>query len=128
VTKASEIADFILSNPNLPEDMVPYWDFNAPGIPNEERDASAAAILASALLELDNYAPQKGFRSAAEKILESLSSPAYRAPAGADHPFLLLHSVGSKPADSEVDVPLIYADYYYLEALMRLKGKSNLTN
>jgi len=120
--QAIKIADFYLNHPNLPADKIPYWDFNAPNIPNEERDASAGAIAASALLELSQYAPKnKGqhyFRQA-EIMLTSLGSPAYRAGTGENNNFLLKHSVGSKPAKSEVDEPLVYADYYYLEALLR---------
>ena len=120
--QAMKIADFYLGNPNLPADKIPYWDFNAPGIPNEERDASAAAVTASALLELSQYAPKNKsqvYFKDAETMLVSLSSPAYRAGVGENNNFLLKHCVGHKPAKSEVDVPLVYADYYYLEALMR---------
>ncbi|MDB4285706.1 glycoside hydrolase family 88 protein [bacterium] len=121
--KANEIAKFILSHPHLPEDMIPYWDFDAKDIPNTLRDVSAAAILASAFMELGTFnETEVDHIIPALKILKSLSSPAYRAPLGSDHPFLLLHSVGSKPGNSEVDVPLIYADYYYLEALIRKRN------
>lgn len=120
--QAMKIADFYINHPNLPEDKIPYWDFNAPQIPNEERDASAGAITASALLELSGYAgkaKKKEYFNAAEKMLQSLSSPAYRAADGENNNFLIKHCVGHKPANSEIDVPLIYADYYYLEALLR---------
>jgi uncharacterized protein YyaL (SSP411 family) len=121
LTQARRIADFYLSHPNLPADKVPYWDFNAPQIPTEERDASAAAITASALLELGTYGgpSAKTYFQAAEQMLQSLSGPAYRAQPGENNHFILKHCVGHKPAKSEVDVPLIYADYYYLEALLR---------
>ncbi|HEX7756473.1 MAG TPA: glycoside hydrolase family 88 protein [Niabella sp.] len=117
---AEHIAFFIFNHPNLPKDLVPYWDFNAPGIPNEPRDVSAAAVMASGLLELSTYS-KKGayYRGLAEKILTNITNQ-YRAPVGKDFGFILLHSTGSKPSDSEVDVPLSYADYYYLEALLRL--------
>ena len=115
--QAEHIAAYIL--PHLPEDKVPYWDFNAPGIPNEPRDASAGAVIASALYELSRYSDQgKDYRRTADKILQSLTSH-YRSAAGANSGFILLHSTGSKPSRSEVDVPLNYADYYYLEALLR---------
>ena len=119
--QAEHIASFILNNPNLPEDKVPYWDFNAPGIPNEERDASAAAVIASALLELSQYSKAHGLKyfTVATKILKRLSTPAYTANEGTNGNFILKHSVGSKPYHSEVDVPIVYADYYYLEALLR---------
>jgi hypothetical protein len=119
------IADFIRNHPNLPADKVPYWDFNAPNIPNEERDASAAAITASALLELQGYlkpAQRAPYLGLAEQILVSLSSPAYFAAPGENGHFLLKHSVGAKPLKSEVDTPLVYADYYYLEALLRYQA------
>ena len=119
--QAERIADYLLTNPNLPADMVPYWDFNAPNIPNEPRDASAAAIMASALYELSLYSKnKKNYLSVAGKILENLTLN-YRSPVGQNKGFLLLHSTGSKPGNSEVDVPINYADYYYLEALRRYK-------
>jgi hypothetical protein len=119
--QAERIASFILNHPNLPKDFVPYWDYNAPNIPNEPRDASAAAIMASALYELSGYIVNgKKYRATADKIVDNLTKY-YRSPVGENHGFILLHSTGSKPANSEVDVPLIYADYYYLEALMRMK-------
>ena len=114
---AERIADFYLNHPNLPADGIPYWDFMAKG---EERDASAGAIAASGLLELSQYSKNgKRYQQAAEKMLASLSTPAYRNALGENHHFLLKHSVGHKPAKSEVDVPLVYADYYYLEGLLR---------
>ena len=112
---AQKIADYYLNHPNLPSDKIPYWDFHAPNIPNEERDASAGAITASALLELSTYSGVKGkkYYSDAVKMLESLSSPAYRAALGENNNFLIKHCVGAKGLNSEIDVPLIYADYYY---------------
>jgi unsaturated chondroitin disaccharide hydrolase len=116
---AEKIAGFILKNPNLPSDMVPYWDFNSPGIPDEPRDVSAAAIIASALYELSGYSKDCSYYlKSAGKILKNLTDK-YRAPIGSSHGFILLHSTGNKPAKSEIDVPLNYADYYYLEALLR---------
>lgn len=113
---AEKIAAHILAN--LPEDMVSYWDFNDPKIPNTYRDASAAAITASAFYELSKYTNNKYFEQA-EKIVESLSSDKYLAAYQANGGFLLEHSVGHLPGNSEIDVPLNYADYYYLEALKR---------
>ena len=124
LNRAKSIASFILNHPNLPADGIPYWDFNAPDIPKTYRDASAGAVLASGLLELAQYVKkkeQKKYIAAAEKILRSLSSDAYRAKWGTNGGFLLMHSTGSLPAKSEVDVPLTYADYYFLEALKRYK-------
>ena len=122
--QARHIADFILNNPHMPADLVPYWDFDAPGIPNALRDVSAAAVTASALLELSRYtkrAEGKRYWNAAEKMLNSLCSPAYLAKEGENNDFILMHSVGSLPHKSEVDVPLTYADYYFVEALLRYK-------
>lgn len=119
LTQAEHIAQFILNNLNLPADKVPYWDFNAPGIPNEPRDVSAAAVMASALYELSTYsADSKLYKATADKIVNSLTAN-YTAKPGESQGFILLHSVGFKPAKSEVDVPISYADYYYLEALTR---------
>jgi hypothetical protein len=119
--KAEKIAGFILNNPTLPADLIPYWDFNAPGIPNEPRDVSAATVVASALFELSTYSSiGKLYRSKADMIIKNLTEH-YQAKPGEAKGFVLLHSIGSKPSNSEVDVPLSYADYYYLEALLRQK-------
>ena len=104
----------------MPEDLVPYWDFDAPDIPNEPRGASATAIVASALYELSTYGKPEYARTA-DKIIKSLASPAYLALIGTNHHFLLMHSVASIPHGHEIDVPLNYADYYFLEALTRKK-------
>jgi unsaturated chondroitin disaccharide hydrolase len=120
--QAEHIAAFILQHPNLPTDMVPYWDFNAPGIPNEPRDASAAAVIASGLYELSKYSKEgKKYKATANKILQNLTS-LYRSPVGENKGFILLHSTGHKPANSEIDVPINYADYYYIEALLRSRS------
>jgi unsaturated chondroitin disaccharide hydrolase len=122
--QARNIAGFILNNPNLPKDLIPYWDFNAPDIPTAYRDASAAAIIASALLELGKYVGTKErsrYGQSAIKIIQSLSSANYLAKIGDNGGFLLMHSVGSIPAKAEIDVPLTYADYYFVEALLRYK-------
>jgi len=124
LAQAKKIARFLLSHPRLPSDKVPYWDFDAPGIPNVPRDASSAAIMASALLELGQYttgAEKKEYIETAETILMSLSSEAYRAKLGQNGGFILMHSVGSLPHKSEVDAPLTYADYYFIEGLTRYK-------
>jgi len=142
--QADGIAQFILHHPRLPEDKVPYWDFDVPGIPagadaarrvagtgnngvsaepqrvdTVPRDASAGAVIASALYELSRYS-RNGveYLDAADKILASLTNK-YRSPVGDNKGFILLHSTGSRPSNSEVDVPINYADYYYLEALLR---------
>jgi len=122
--QAHKIADFLIAHPAMPADGIPYWDFNAPGIPNAERDASAAAIMASALLELGSFSDRdqrQRYHRFAEKQIRSLSTPRYFAKPGENGCFLLMHGVGHKPHNSEVDVPLTYADYYYIEALMRYR-------
>lgn len=116
--QAQKVADFIINYKGTPEDGIPYWDYNAPNIPNEPRDASAAAVTASALIELNDYTNGK-YKPAVKKILTSLSSNVYTANLSENHNFLLKHSVGSIPHNNEIDVPLNYADYYYIEALLR---------
>ncbi len=120
---AEKIANFILNHPNLPKDLVPYWDFNAPDIPNAPRDASAAAIMASAFYELSTIVPEKAefYKGKADKIISNLSKK-YRAEPMTNKGFLLTSSTGNLPAKSEVNVPINYADYYYLEALLRKKA------
>ncbi len=124
LAQAKGIANFILNHPNLPADKIPFWDFDAHGIPFAKRDASAGAIIASALLELVQYSENQEktkFKTSAETMLYSLSSDAYRAKLGENGGFLLMHGTGAYPLNSEIDVPLIYGDYYYLEALARYK-------
>ena len=130
LSRAMKAADYWLNEPNVPSDGIPYWDFKAPDIPNEPRDASSSAIAASAFIELSTFAPADKaavYRAGAVRILSSLSSPAYFAAQGENGDFLLMHSTGNKPGQSpsgkggEVDVPLNYADYYFLEAILRLK-------
>ena len=113
---AQKIADVYLAR--LPEDKVPYWDFCDPEIPNASKDASAAAVVASALLELSTYTDGK-YRADAEAMLRSLYEN-YRAPEGCDS--FLLHSTGHHPAGKEIDYSIVYADYYFIEALLRLKN------
>lgn len=124
LTMAEKIADYYLNHPNLPDDKVPYFDFDAPSYSDIEnnRDASAAAITASALLELSGFASGQSasrYRNAALTILKSLSSPTYSAKLNENGHFLLMHSVGHHPQNSEINVAINYADYYYLEALQR---------
>jgi len=123
--KARAIARFLLNHPNLPADKIPYWDYNDPNIPGTYRDASAGAVMASAFLELSRYVKKKERKqlvSAAETIIRSLSSAAYLSPPGENGGFLLKHSVGSLPHQSEVDVSLTYADYYFIEAMLRYRN------
>jgi unsaturated chondroitin disaccharide hydrolase len=125
LVQAEKIAEFLLNHPRLPEDLVPYWDFDAPEIPNEERDVSAAAIIASALYELSTYSENGDqLKAKADQIVESLASVYASAP-GENYGFILAHSVGNKHGNSEVDVPLNYADYYFMEALVRQERLAN---
>ena len=119
---AQKVSDFAINHPCMPADGVPYWDFGAPG---EERDSSAAAIMASGLLELSKYAPAdkaKVYRAFAVKQLATLSSDEYFSKGDEIGHWLLKHGVGAKPYNGEIDTPLDYGDYYYLEALLRLGG------
>jgi hypothetical protein len=124
--QAEKIARFIINHPRMPDDGIPYWDFDAPGIPKTApRDASAGAVMALGLLDLaQQLGPEKGApcRVFAEKQLRSLAGPAYRARLGENGNFLLMHSVTNLPAGNEVDVPLVYADYYFLKALSIVLG------
>ena len=116
-----KVADAYLKR--LPEDYIPFWDFDAPEIPNAPRDASAAAVVASGLLELSTYVQgDKGiqYKKAAIEMLKTLSSSDYQS--REKNPSFLLHSTGHWPNKSEIDASIIYADYYYIEALLRLKN------
>ena len=117
---AVAIAEYII--PRLPEDGIPYWDFDSPDIPDDVRDASAAAIMACGLIELSGYVDEEKsirYLAVAEKMIRTLASEEYLAEEGEIYGFLLKHSTGFKLRGSEVDAPLTYADYYFLEALMR---------
>lgn len=119
---AKKLADYAINHPNMPDDGVPFWDYGAPG---EERDTSAAAIMASALVELSQFAGDADcarYRAFAVKQLLSLSSSEYFSEGDEIGHFLLKHGVGNKPRGSEVDVPLNYGDYYFLEALVRFRN------
>lgn len=118
---AENIADMILNH--LPEDGIPYWDFDAPDIPDALRDASAGAIMASAFIELstltDESVKSGKYLETARTQLMTFCSDEYLAKPGENGGFLLKHCVGNLPENSEIDVPLSYADYYFLEALVR---------
>jgi hypothetical protein len=119
---AIKIANYIIDHKHLPEDKIPYWDFDAPDIPNALRDASAGAIMASAFLELSTFLDKKAgkpYFSIGQTQLKSLMSPTYLAKPGENGNFILKHSVGFMAGNNEVDVPLTYADYYFIEALLR---------
>lgn len=132
LNQARHIAQYILNHPNLPQDLIPYWDFDKDKIDQSSkmyakkdlRDVSAAALYASALLELAQYTVGKEstlYLTKAETMLTNLSKAPYKAEYGKNGGYLLKHSVGALPLNSEIDVPLTYADYYYVEALIRYK-------
>ncbi|MDR2824243.1 MAG: glycoside hydrolase family 88 protein, partial [Prevotellaceae bacterium] len=121
--QAENIARFIIEHPHLPNDKIPYWDFDAPD--DSPRDASSAAIMASAFIELSSLTKNKelakNILQTAKTQLLTLSSPEYFAEPGTNGNFILKHSVGHFSENSEVDVPLTYADYYYVEAMIKYK-------
>ena len=125
---AVKAADYALNEKNVPADRIPYWDYCAPDIPNEERDSSAAAVLGCGFLKLSKLCPDKKkaarYRAEAVAIAKSLSSDAYFAGPSEIGGFVLKHAVGSKPHKADIDVPLNYGDYYYLELLTELKRQS----
>lgn len=118
--QAKEIATFMLQHDNLPEDKIFYWDFDAPNIPDATRDASAAAITSAALVELYEQTQDETYLQASIAIVDSLQDN-YLLQEGISAPFILAHSTGNMPRNDEVDVPINYADYYFLEAMHRLQ-------
>lgn len=121
IDQALKTFHFMRDHKDMPEDLIPYWDMDAPDIPNALRDVSAASCIAAALYEIStmDVSDATGYKTYADRIMKSLASPAYRAALGTNGNFLLKHSVGSIPHNAEVDKPLNYADYYFLEALKR---------
>lgn len=130
LNQAKKIADYVIGHKNLPEDEVMYWDFDDPDIPNAPRDASAAAVFCSALYEFSLYIDDKegAYKAFADKLYHSLSSSKYLANKGENNYFILEHSVGNMPKNDEVDKPIVYADYYFMEAgLRKMKLENNST-
>lgn len=121
--QAEATANFFITNKNLPEDGIPYWDFKDPAIPNTARDVSASTIMASALYELYGYTKNKSYLAFADKIMTSLNSDKYILGENVNAPFILDHSTGNWPKHDEIDEPIVYADYYFLEALLRKSNK-----
>lgn len=119
--QAQQTANFFINHKNMREDGIPYWDFDAPHVPNEPRDVSAAAIVASALVELYEYTKDENYINYSKKVLNSLKSEEYILPADLDIPFILAHSSGDWSKRSEMDEPIIYGDYYFLELMLRLE-------
>lgn len=119
--QAEATANFFITDKNLPEDGIPYWDFRDPAIPNSARDVSAATVMASALYELYSYTKNKTYLVYADKVIATLQSDKYILDPKINAPFIFDHSTGNWPKHDEIDEPIIYADYYFLEALLRKK-------
>lgn len=122
LNQAKATADFFINHKNLPEDGIPYWDFNDPSIPNAPRDVSAATVMASALIELYSITKNDVYLNYSKNILIVLKSKAYILNPEVNGPFILDHSTGNWPKNDEIDESIVYADYYYLESLLRIKA------
>lgn len=126
LTQAKNIASYIINSKEIPADHIPYWDYNAPDIPNAPRDASSAAITASAMLDLAKIETDEKIKNIyldyGVGILKELSSERYLAKVGENGGFILMHSVGNIHENNETDAPLNYADYYFVEALLKWKS------
>jgi unsaturated chondroitin disaccharide hydrolase len=120
--QAEATTNFFMNHKNMPEDGIPYWDFNDTSIPNAPRDASAAAVMASALIELYKYTKNETYLDYSNKVIQVLSSDKYLLNEAVNGPFILDHSTGNWPKNDEIDEPIIYADYYFLEAIIRKKA------
>ena len=120
--QAEATAHYFINHKNMPADGIPYWDFNDTAIPNAPRDASAAAVVASALVELYTYTKNDSYLKYSNKVIRTLSSDKYLLNGNEKGPFILNHSTGNWPKNDEVDEPIVYADYYFLEALIRQKA------
>jgi hypothetical protein len=130
LAKATSVADFVMNHPNLPKDKIPYWDFGAEAGDKTPRDASAAAVMAAGLIEISEMSGDgKGgkYLDFARAQLLALGSPGYLAEEGKNGGFILLHSTGHLPENLEIDSPLCYADYYFLEALLRYRALAERT-
>lgn len=128
LNKAREVCQFLLDQ-DYPTDLIPYWDMSSSDSLTP-RDASSACIMASALIELSSYVSSKEqgeLINYSYALLKSLHDN-YQSEIGSNHGFLLLHSTSLFRGDVEVDVPQIYADYYYLEAVLRLRNYINHGN
>lgn len=120
--RAKATSSFFLNDENLPDDGIPYWDFDDPKIPDAPRDVSAATIVSSAFVELFRYTRDSIYLNHSRKVINNLKSEAYIISDSLDAPFILDHSTGNYPKDDEIDEPLVYADYYFLEAILRLNN------
>ncbi|MCG9970543.1 glycoside hydrolase family 88 protein [Christiangramia crocea] len=128
LNQAESSANYFLDNNHLPQDGIPYWDFDDPQIPKSPRDVSAATIMSSALIELFEITGKEKYLKYSDKVIKSLMSEEYIISEDIEAPFILDHSTGNWPKNDEIDGPIVYADYYFLETLLRrraLKSKPN---
>lgn len=128
LNQAEESANYFLDHKRLPEDGIPYWDFDDPKIPKSPRDVSAATIMSSALIELFEITGKEKYLNYSDKVIESLKSEEYIIPEKIQAPFILNHSTGNWPKNDEIDGPIAYADYYFLETLLRREALKSKTN
>ncbi len=117
--QAEATAKYYINYKTLPEDGISYWDFNDTSIPNAPRDASSAAVMASALIELYSFTKNQAYLDYSNKVINTLSSDKYLLNDTVNGPFILNHSTGNWPKKDEIDLPIVYADYYFLEAIIR---------
>lgn len=122
LARAEATADFFLNHKNLPKDGIPYWDFEDPSIPESPRDVSAGTIVSSALVELYGYTNDMTYLNYSKKVMNTLNSEKYVLDEDLKIPFLLDHSTGNWPKNDEIDEPIVYGDYYFLETLIRLNN------
>ena len=122
LNRAKATTAFFLNHENLPDDAIPFWDFEDPSIPNAPRDVSAATIVASALIELYTFTKDKKYLDYSKKVIANLKTAEYVLAADIDVPFILNHSTGNRPENDGIDEPIVYADYYFLETLLRFKA------
>ena len=120
--RAEATANFFINHKNLPEDGIPYWDFNDPAIPNAPRDVSAGTVVSSALVELFSFTKNETYLNYSKKVIRNLQSKDYLLDENIAAPFILDHSTGNWPKKDEIDEPIVYGDYYFLETLLRLKA------
>ena len=120
--QAEKTANFYLNHKNLPEDGIPYWDFNDTAIPNAPKDVSAATVVSSGMVELYGYTKNEKYLNYSKKVVNTLKSKEYILKSNITAPFILDHSTGNWPKNDEMDEPIVYGDYYFLETLLRLKA------
>jgi len=121
LNRAEATAQFFINHKNMPEDGIPYWDFDDPNIPNTSRDVSAGAVVASGLVELYQYTKNEAYLNYSKKVVTSLKSANYILPRDLEIPFVLDHSFGDWSKKAEMNEPIVYGDYYFLQTLLRLK-------